>query len=227
MERNINKYVSALLHVFEKASKPDVAKGQKAYMKHNFEFYGIQSPERKLLQRPFFLKAQLLQKEHLASIVKTLWQAPERELQYCGQELVMKYKNQFEKADISLFEYMITHKSWWDTVDFIASNLVGHYFKTYPGQRRPICEKWLKSDNLWLQRATLLFQLKYKTELDTELLEHNINYLLGSQEFFINKAIGWILREYSKANRDWVQDFVNKTELNALSFREATKYISL
>ena len=225
--KSIKQYMHTIQEGFEQAANPKIAEGQQAYMKHRFAFYGIKSPERRLLQRPFFLRAQLPQKEYLPLVIKCLWQKPQRELQYFGQELALKYVKSLEVKDLTLFEYMITHKSRWDTVDFISSNLMGNYFKSFPDQRWPACKRWLKSDDLWLQRATLLFQLKYKRDTDTELLQYNINYLLGSEAFFINKAIGWILREYSKTNPGWVRDFVKKTDLNALSRREAIKYIQI
>lgn len=141
-----------------------------------------------------------------------------------GQELVNKYSKQLAKEDIALLEYMVTHKSWWDTVDYIAASTMGTYFKLYPGLRKKYVKKWLTSDHMWLQRSALLFQLKYKDELDNELLSYAIKQLLGSKEFFINKAIGWILRQYSRVNPKWVKDFVrdNPTLAN-LSKREALR----
>tara|TARA_R110001583_G_scaffold77623_1_gene211173 strand:+ start:4724 stop:5020 length:297 start_codon:yes stop_codon:yes gene_type:complete len=97
----------------------------------------------------------------------------------------------------------------------------------YPEEIEMYIEKWLKSNNIWLQRCALLFQLKYKEELDTNLLSYIINSLLGSKEFFINKAIGWVLRAYSKTNPKWVIEFTDITELNALSRREALRLITL
>jgi len=121
---------------------------------------------------------------------------------------------------------MVLHKSWWDTVDFIASHLMGSYFKTYPEYRQTFVDKWLDSGNIWLQRCALLFQLKYREQFDTELLVNIIHQLLGSKDFFINKAIGWILREYSKRNPQWVMEFINQTELHSLSRKEALKVIN-
>ncbi len=218
-------YVSLLEIEFEKNSNPEVAIGQKAYMKNNFEFYGIKTPVRRKIQKPFMSQMQLPQKNDLEKIIKILWKKPEREFQYFAQELTEKYTKQFDKRDIKLFEYMIVHKSWWDSIDFIAPKLVGEYFKLYPGQRNTCIEKWLVSDNIWLQRSSVLFQLNYKNELDTEFISYIINSLLGSKEFFINKAIGWILRQYSKTNPDWVIDFTNNTRLNKLSYKEALRLI--
>ena len=218
-------YIESLISEFENQANLEIAVGQKKYMKDKFEFYGISSPLRKTLQKPFLLKEQLPLKEDLEELIKTLWQKPQREVQYFAQELLNKYTRQFEKEDYLLFEYMITNKSWWDTVDFIASTILGSYFILYPKQREECITKWISSNNMWLQRAALLFQLKYKDAVDEKLLSFTINSLLGSKEFFINKAIGWSLRQYSKYNPDWVLEFTNKTNLENLSRKEALRLL--
>jgi 3-methyladenine DNA glycosylase AlkD len=222
----MTEYINKIISAFQEASNVEIAKGQSVYMKNHFGFFGIKSPERKALQRPFFLKDQRPAKKDLPQVIKALWEQSQRELQYCGQELALKYLKNQDETYLALYEFMITHKSWWDTVDFIASNLVGNYFKVYPDKKWETCQKWLLSDNLWLQRTSILFQLKYKDKVDTKLLEHNITYLLGSKEFFINKAIGWILREYSKTNPDWVISFAAGNKLDKLSQREAFKWLN-
>ena len=216
-------FPDALENTFRDHADTEIASAQKAYMKNLFEFYGIKTPVRREIQKPFLDKTLLPPKEKLETFTKTLWGKPHREFQYLAQELVQRYVRLFEKEDISLFEFMITHKSWWDTVDFIASKLVGEYFKIHPEQRNLHIEKWIASGNLWLQRTAILFQLGYKSNVDTELLANIINALLGSQEFFINKAVGWMLRQYSKTDPEWVMDFCNRTPLDKLSRREALR----
>jgi len=210
---------------FNKNANAVVAIGQKAYMKNHFEFFGIKTDIRRNIQKPFLVKNYLPDKSDLEKIVRTLWLKPQREYQYFAQELTKNYLNKFDKNDIELFEFMILNKSWWDTIDFIAPTLMGNYFKIYPEQRNNYIKKWLASNNIWLQRSSILFQLKYKDELDVEFLSYVINSLLGSKEFFINKAIGWILREHSKTNPKWVLEFVDNTTLNNLSRREALRLI--
>jgi len=218
-------FIDTLKIEFEKQINAKVASEQKAYMRNQFEFYGLKTTERRAIQKSFFIKQHLPNKNELNRIVKTLWEKPQREYQYFSQELAFKYVKQLELEDIKLFEYMVTHKSWWDTVDFIAAKLMGAYFITYPEQKDSYVKKWLKSNNIWLRRSALLFQLKYKEDLDTELLSSTIKALLGSKEFFINKAIGWVLREYSRTNPKWVAEFANKTVLNNLSKKEALRLI--
>lgn len=221
----MNEFIKTIEAEFRSHSNPTIAKNQKAYMKDHFEYFGIKSPARNEIQRPFLIAKYLPPKAELEDIVKALWEKPEREFQYFGQELTLKYKNQFEENDIILFEFMIDHKSWWDTVDFIAANLLGEYFKIYPNVRERYVQKWIKSGNMWLQRSAIIYQLKYKNEVDTELLSYAIQSMLGSREFFINKAIGWSLRQYGKFNPNWVVDFTNNNELANLSRREALRLI--
>ena len=221
----MKKFIDILENEFKDNANIKIAAGQRAYMKDHFEFFGIKTPKRREIQKPFLIKKYLPPKKDLEKIVKILWNKPEREYQYFSQELTKKYHSQIGKKDIDLYEYMVINKSWWDTVDFISSHLIGNYFKNYPDQREKYVETWIASKNMWLQRSSILFQLNYKENLDTGLLSYVIHSLLGSKEFFINKAIGWILRNYSRTNPDWVIDFANKTDLDKLSRREALRLI--
>ena len=219
------EFINTLEIEFEKHKNAKIALEQKAYMRHQFQFYGLKATVRREIQKPFFIKEYLPQKSEIEHIIKTLWEKPQREYQLFAQELAFKYVKQLELKDINLFEFMVSNKSWWDTVDFIANKLMGEYFKTFPNQKEKYVTKWLKSNNIWLQRSALLFQLKYKNKIDTVLLSSTINSLLNSKEFFINKAIGWVLREYSRTNPNWVIEFVNNTELSTLSKKEALRLL--
>lgn len=218
-------FIETLEAELEKNSNDKVALEQKAYLRNQFEFYGLTTDKRREIQKPFLIKQHLPEKKNLHKIVKQLWNKPQREYQYFSQELAFKYIKQVEKGDIKLYEYMVINKSWWDTVDFIASKLMGEYFKKYPDQIERYVHKWLASTNIWLQRSALLFQLKYKNNVNAALLASIIHSLLDSNEFFINKAIGWVLREYSRTNPTWVIKFVNNTKLRPLSKKEALRLL--
>lgn len=211
---------------FRENANPDNAFFMKKYMKDKFEFLGIKSPERRIVTRNFFTTHSRPDKHDLEYFVKELWGYKEREFQYFAMELVEKFIKKFEPDDIELLKFMIINKSWWDTVDFIAANLVGEHFSNFPGLTEQINKKWILSENMWLNRTALLFQLKYKNDLDTKLLKQNILKCHDSKEFFIRKAIGWVLREYSKTNPVWVLEFVDSTTLSTLSKREALKWIN-
>ncbi|MCK0157550.1 DNA alkylation repair protein [Cellulophaga sp. F20128] len=219
-------YITELESEFKKNGVSAIAAEQKAYMRNQFNFCGLKTGERRQLQRPFLVAKYLPIKKELPILIKALWEKPERDFQLFGQELAFKYITQLEKNDLTLFEYMITHKSWWVTTDFISVKLVGAYFKKYPELKEGITDKWVATNDIWLQRSALLFQLKYKEEIDTNLLSKTIYALVDSKAFFINKAIGWVLREYSRTNPNWVTAFAAKTPLSNLSKKEALRLLN-
>src|SRR5690606_7330853 len=196
---------------FSANANPEIAAQQAVYMRNQFSFYGLKTPVRRELVKPLMHNAALPAKDNLELIVKTLWRKPQRELQYTAMELAFKYLKYPDRRDLELYEFMVVNKSWWDTVDYVAGTLMGSFFKSYPEMIQPTVDRWLASGNIWLQRSAILFQLKYKADTDVELLSEIIQSLLGSKEFFINKAIGWILREYSKTNPEWVRSFTERT----------------
>ena len=219
------EYLIDLITAFENNANPKYALQMKKYMKDRFEFFGISSPERKELYKTHWKNHGFKFNDNTKETVKFCWQAPQREYQYFAMELLGKQAKEAEKESIKLYEYIIIHKSWWDTVDYIASNLVGVYFSKYPDRIEETTSGWMTSGNMWLQRTCILFQLKYKAKTNTSLLESFIKPLADSNEFFIRKAIGWALREYSKTNPEYVIQFVRNHSLSGLSEREALKWM--
>lgn len=218
-------YILPLREAFEVNANTTEAIPMKKYMKNKFDFFGIKSPLRKEIYKDFKSKCGLLPDENFGEIIRWCWKQDEREYQYFAMEFLSKRMKKSTMEIIDLYEFMIVEKSWWDSVDFIAAVLVGGYFKRFPDEINPITEKWMNSGNIWLQRSCLLFQLKYKNKTDVELMESLIVRLLGSKEFFINKAIGWVLREYSKTKPLLVVDIVERHSLSGLSHREALKWM--
>jgi len=221
----MKNYITELEIVFQKHSNSIKASQMKRYLKNQFEFFGISAPLRREITRNFLRKENLPPVGSIQDITSELWGKPEREFQHFAVELSTKYLKYFEPSFIYHFEYLITTKSWWDTVDFIAPNLVGKHFASHPELTIPISNNWANSDNMWLQRASIIFQLKYKTKTNQPLLFKYITMLSNSKEFFIRKAIGWALREYSKTDPQTVIEFVNSHDLSGLSRREALKRI--
>ncbi|MEO0895050.1 MAG: DNA alkylation repair protein [Bacteroidota bacterium] len=222
----MSTYLRELENEFRRVGDPAIALQQSAYMRDKFPFFGIKSGLRREVQKPFLQKEFLPPLQDARIMVKDLWNKPEREFHYFGQEFLQRYKKKLENDDISLITYMMTHHSWWDTVDFITTQLVGHLFQTYPELKESTIPSWMASGNIWLQRSCLLFQIKYKEETDEELLAELIIPLLGSNEFFINKAIGWALRQYSRSNPAWVRRFVETHPLHSLSKKEALRLLA-
>jgi 3-methyladenine DNA glycosylase AlkD len=221
----MHPYLKPLSLMFAENANTDIAFYMKKYMKGQYEYFGIKSPLRREIKNEFLRSYGLPAISELNDITKECWKLPQREFQYFIMEVLEKVAKKAESERIGLYEYLLENKSWWDTVDFISAVLVGIHFQKYPEQIVPYTDKWMKSGNKWLQRSSLLFQLKYKKKTDLDLMTNYIERLQGSKEFFINKAIGWVLREYSKTDPKWAVDYVGRSKLAPLSRREALKWM--
>jgi 3-methyladenine DNA glycosylase AlkD len=219
------EYAEALQAFFAPFENSYNAGRMSKYMLNKFEFFGIPSPLRKQLTGQFTKLNGNPVHDQLDETVKLIWQMPQRELHYAIMEIASRKVYLADDERIHLFEWMIANQSWWDTVDYIASNLVGPWLFRYRHMTGEVTSHFMQSGNLWLQRTVLLFQLKYKRNTDQDLLYRYIKELNSSKEFFIRKAIGWALREYSKNNPSSVLEFTANTELSPLSRREALKVI--
>ncbi|MCC3171882.1 DNA alkylation repair protein [Streptococcus sanguinis] len=204
-------------------ANPDDAVAMKAYMKNKFEFLGVKTPARRKLAKTFF-------KQQTDSIIdwdfiNEAWNNPYRELQYTVLDYLENRKKLLTPSDLPRLKKLAQTKSWWDTIDFL-DRLVGSIIARFP-ETKEIILAWSRDEDIWLRRLAIDHQLLRKEETDIELLENILVNNLGQTEFFINKAIGWALRDYSKTNPDWVRDFIERyqAEMVALSIREGSKYL--
>lgn len=222
----MHAYIHNVAAAFKTAADPAKAKPMEAYMRGQFPFFGIKTPERREICLFHMKNTPMLTEKELMAVVKDLWKLPEREYQYFGQELIGFHKKIWTKNIIRLIEFCIVNKSWWDTVDALNTEGSGPYFKKFPEEIITITGRWNKSANIWLNRSSLLFQKSYKKSLDNKLLSAYILQLADSPEFFIQKGIGWMLREYGKTDPSWVKNFVRKNRIAPLSKREALKNLA-
>lgn len=220
------EYLQPVEQAFKLNADAETAAQMKKYMKDRSGFFGIKSPLRRELYREHIKQFGLIPADKREEIVKWCWNEPQREWQYLAMEFLGKRAKKVDEDIISLYEFMIINKSWWDTIDYIASNLVGVYLQKFPDRIPDLTNNWIATNNMWLQRTCLLFQLKYRSKTNTILLEDFIAELYQSKEFFIRKAIGWALREYSKTDPIYVQQFVKRYKLSGLSEREALKWMT-
>lgn len=219
------EYLEPLINSFRLAKNPVKAEQMHQYMRCLFPFLGIDKKSRDMLEKAFYRDCGYPERKDLFKVIFKLWDLPEREFQMCAVNLLLKFQKSLIEEDIVSIEKLIVSKSWWDSVDGLSAWICGTYFKLFPAKASEITLLWVECNNFWLQRASLLYQLKYKEKTDTSILENYIARLAGEKEFFIRKAIGWILREYSKTNPDWVRGFITTVQLSPLSLREAKKYI--
>lgn len=219
-------FVTELEKIFRQNANPDLAKPMEAYMKNNFPFLGIKtSPRRELLKNLWNQHKEEI-KNNPREIAVALFAKEEREFHYCAIEILIKeLKKKYRKEDILLIEKLIITHSWWDSVDILAKYLLGNYMVQFPEEIAKTIAGFSASDTMWLNRSAILFQLDYKAKTDAELLFSVCEKHKNSKEFFIQKAIGWALRDYSKFNPNRVTEFVNSTDLKPLSKREALRNI--
>lgn len=221
----MSTYAQQLEAYFRTHTNAEEAVAMAAYMRDQFPFLGIRSTERTQLLRSFVLTYGIPKDSELASAAADIWKLPEREFQYIAMVLLEKYRKKAPLHHIDVLEQYVVTTSWWDTVDLISSRLIGFHLMQYPELIPTYTERWIESDNFWLQRAALLYQLSYKKNTDVHRLFRYIEQCKEDKEFFIRKAIGWALREYSKTDEAAVRQFVANTPLSPLSTKEALKYV--
>lgn len=238
----INEEVTGEMHyekLFEelRANRTEDAQAMSAYLRNQFPFLGLKSGRRREIARPYLKQAKQearqLYKENPEAViidwdfVHSCWQQEEREFQYIAADYLKDVRAYLKKEDLPQLQELITNKSWWDSVDALVKT-VGYLAQKYPELKDQLLD-WSSSDDIWLRRTSIINQLSMKDETDTDLLEQVIINNLGSREFFINKAIGWALRDYARTNEDWVVNFLRKYKgkLAPLSWREANKHLNL
>jgi 3-methyladenine DNA glycosylase AlkD len=221
----MNPTISALVATLEAHANLVQAERMAAYMRNQFSFLGIAKPLLNALSKP---AAKLLAAAPFAEVRETvlyLWDKEEREYQYIAMDILHKNKKNWTPDVIELIEELILRRSWWDTVDMLAGTYAGEAFQKWEYLRAPIIAQWRNSDNKWLVRSSIIFQLKYKEKTDAALLFDIAQQHAHSQEFFIQKAIGWALRQHAYFDAPAVRAFVAAHPLAPLSRREALKHI--
>ena len=216
--------LSDLINDFEKNSNELLAESMEKYMQDKFRFLGIRGGTRTEIYKKYFPDARKT-KTIDWDFVESCWNKEEREFQYAVVYYLKAIQRFLKREDISRLKYLIVTKSWWDTVDLLAK-VVGSLVIRIEGYDQIMLE-WSKDSNIWLRRVAILYQLSLKDKVDKQVLDEILVNNLGDSEFFINKAIGWALRDYSKYNPEWVREFIKKNKENManLSIREASKYI--
>lgn len=220
----MSKYAK-IKKAFKKIENKEQAVLMSKYMRNMFSFYGLHRPERQEVYRDF------IREEKKSGIIdwdflKQCWNDKHREFQYLACEYLLALRNSLKYEDIERIRKFVETKSWWDTIDSLCK-VIGD-ISLRDKRVKNLMLEWSLDDNFWIRRTTIEHQLCLKEATDKELLSKIIENNFGSEEFFINKAIGWALREYSKTNPDWVKNFIktNKNKMNRLSIKESLKIIS-
>ena len=200
------------------------ARQMSEYMLNKFEYIGIKTPERRKIFKNFFKEYKNEEKIDW-EFVNKCWENKYREFQYIAADYLKNMKDKLTRDDIPKLKQLILKKSWWDTIDNLDMTIGALALKN--SNMNKILLEWSIDENIWLRRIAIDHQLLRKEKTNTELLEKVLENNLGQAEFFINKSIGWALRDYSKTNPEWVKNFIeeNKENMAKLSIKEASKYL--
>jgi len=205
---------------------PAAAVKMSAYMRDQFPFLGIKSPQRKALQKPLLELAKSAPIEDVLGAVEYLWEFDEREFQHTGCELLRAGANGLRPEHLPRLRQLITNKSWWDTVDALATRPLGTVVLAH-SELGATMDEWIHDDDFWIARSAIIHQLFFKDEVNEERLFNYVKIRAADTEFFIRKALGWALRSYGRVEPDAVRDFVaeHHDALSGLTRREALKHL--
>ena len=209
-----------------KAGDPSKAAPMQAYMKTHQPFYGVQAGPRRKLFKAAIRSFPITNRKQYETCVCALWQGEYREEMYQAIELAQYYNCYHDENAWPLFESMVYEAPHWDTLDWIAGKLISPLVRRFRHFETNL-RGWRCAESFWVRRASLLAHLHHGLDTNTALLAETILELASEKEFFIRKAIGWVLRDFAYSDPQWVLNFVsqNQTVLSGLSQREALKHI--
>ncbi|PXY19320.1 DNA alkylation repair protein [Prauserella muralis] len=216
---------AGLAELADPAKAPDMRR----YMKSELPFRGVQKPSRQRLATRLFAEHPLPGRDAWLAAVRRLWrEAAYREERYLAIDLTgYRAYARWQAPDLlPLYEELIVTGAWWDFVDEVAIHRVGPLLRAFPDAVEPAIRAWAHDSDRWKRRAAVICQIGSKAETDTGLLASCIEASLADGDFFLRKAIGWALRQYSRTSPQWVRAFVTAhPDLAPLSRTEALKHL--
>ena len=204
---------------------PNKALPMQQYMKTTMPFYGVHTPARRRIVKQAIKQFPIPTQRDCQSCIRQLWSLPHREEKYIAIDFAELHPRYITSGSLSLYKSMIRTGAWWDFVDPIAIALVGHVLMCERDKTRQTLENWIEDRSLWVRRGALLAHIRHKSHTDWEQLSRHCLTRGGEKDFFIRKAIGWALREYSYTAPERVSGFLrtNRDRLSRLSYREGAK----
>jgi len=208
-------------------SDPLRAEQMAAYMKTDMPFYGVSTPQIKRILADVYRNFPVEDNESYRQAILALWEQPHREEKHAAIRFARRYSAFVVQENFDLYEQLIVEGAWWDFVDDVAANLVGLVFSKSRAEVGPIMKAWVDDDDMWRRRSAILSHLKHKEDTDVAMLFDFCLRRAHEKEFFIRKAIGWVLREYAKTDADAVRSFVasHRDRWSGLTYREAMKHL--
>lgn len=220
--------VSTVRDALRSAGDAELAAGQQAYMKSEMPYHGVPAPRLKQVLRPILASYAPGSRADWEATVRELWDAAtHREERYAATALARHRRARpwQDSEALGLYRHLVVTGAWWDHVDEVAAHLVGGVLAEHRDEVTPVIRAWAVDDDLWVRRTAVLSQLRHQQDTDTELLHDVVVANVDDRSFWLRKAIGWALREYSRTDPRWVRREVDRLgdRLSGLSRREATR----
>jgi len=211
---------------FSTSRDPVRATAMAAYMRDQFPYFGLPAPALRSLFRVAIGGLPPPAPDDLREIALACWARPEREFQYVACDYLRRFVAVAEPGFVPVLHTLITTKSWWDTIDPLATRFTGDLVRAHP-TLVPVMDEWSAAENKWLIRTAILHQLHYGEATDTTRLFDYCTRQAGHSDFFVRKAIGWALRHYARTNPAAVREYLttHHDQLSPLSVREASKHL--
>ncbi len=219
-------YTQNLHHFLSLLGDEVIAVKQSQYMRNRFPFIGLMKDQQTKYWKEYQEEFGKIELDQAVDFAKECIKYPEREMWYIATSSLIKHKKKLKAQDLEFINEYIVKSDWWDVVDIVSSNVLGTMCKNFPELRNEV-NSWIENDNFWPRRAAIIYQLTYRNETNEEILYQHVLKTCHEKEFFIRKAIGWALREYSKHNKSSVKNFIeqNSNKLSKLSITEGSKYL--
>jgi 3-methyladenine DNA glycosylase AlkD len=202
---------------------------EKRYLKSELKHLGVGIPALRRIAKRFARQHAELTRVQLLALVAALWESPVHERRVAAAELLGLFGPLLEAEDIALLERLIREAKTWALVDGLAAGIAGGLVERFP-ELGEVLDRWSVDENFWVRRSALLALLPglRRGEGDFERFGRYADAMLEEREFFIRKAIGWVLRETSKERPDLVYRWLQPRSARAsgVTIREAIKYLS-
>jgi 3-methyladenine DNA glycosylase AlkD len=218
--------VPLVVERYRAAADAGRAVAQAAYMRHQFTYLGITTPERRALDREVLKGAPSPTTSDCVALARLCWRLPERELRYFAVDYLVANVRRCDGGLLGTVRDLVTTDSWWDTVDPLAARVAGPLVSADP-ELAATMDAWVRDEDTWLVRTAILHQLHFKDATDEARLFAYCSLRAGHRDFFVRKAIGWALRSYAYTAPEAVRSFLEREggRLSPLSVREAAKHL--
>ena len=225
MSNELRSFLSELHILLQDQADGIQALAMTQYMRGKFAYFGIKTPLRRQILKQHLVNYPL--KDDVTfnkQVINALWQQEEREFQYCALDILDKVIRYETLTSVEWLTTLIIRRSWWDTVDLFTNSL-NFLLEPHTDSRNRYLRQWIHSENLWLRRTALIYFRRKKVRTDWSLLQELIEVVSHEDEFFIQKAIGWSLRKFSKEDKIAVSEYIKKVQLSKVAYNEAVKYL--